>query len=268
MARVFAHFIILISFLFLSLGYSMQYNFSHLYKTMAEKNSKEWKSEHKDNTDFLKSSSLFRMFNISFNVTTSIQLKAAYNFYNEYPFIIINDDDHELSKDLSDSLGAPFSQPEMILDLTTYKPSYENQNKLDIKKVESADDLKLFAQTLAIFYKLDSDSQKALLLPGSLEFLNTYTSFMALLKGVPVAVISYYIDDHGVVSVSNLAVDENQRRKGIGSMLAHHAINDAHHNHATIAALIASPDGEKLYKTIGFKTTKIWHMFFPKNDEK
>jgi ribosomal protein S18 acetylase RimI-like enzyme len=264
MARVYAHFIILISFLFLSLGYSMQYNFFHKYKTMGEKNQNEWECIRCGKTDFLKSSSWYRTLNISFNVNTPSQLKTAYDFYGEFPFIIVNDDDHPLSKSLSDTLGPPISQPEMILNLNDYKPNNFKNDEFKIIKNETHEDIKLFAQSLGLFYKLDSDEQEALLLPKTLKILNSYTSFMALLKGIPIGVISYYLDDHGVVSISNLAVDEKFRRQGVGRMLTDYALNNAYQHQAVLAILIASNEGEKLYQSMGFKTTKTWHLYFPK----
>lgn len=53
------------------------------------------------------------------------------------------------------------------------------------------------------------------------------------------------------VAMSVICVDANQRRKGIGKMLAQWGVDMAKKNEQDIW-LIASPDGSKLYASLGF----------------
>ncbi|MDX3354768.1 GNAT family N-acetyltransferase [Streptomyces sp. ME01-24h] len=66
---------------------------------------------------------------------------------------------------------------------------------------------------------------------------------------------------HGVAGVFLVHVAETHRRRGIGAALTTAALRVAHERGTRLAALLASPAGEPLYRRFGFGTVSEYRLF-------
>ncbi len=63
--------------------------------------------------------------------------------------------------------------------------------------------------------------------------------------------------------VSNMYVDRNYRRQGVGSQVMRTMLMDDHELGAKWSVLLASTDGSKLYESLGYRQIAILQLFSP-----
>jgi GNAT superfamily N-acetyltransferase len=80
--------------------------------------------------------------------------------------------------------------------------------------------------------------------------------WLARRDGRAVAMASAHVTG-SVVDLCNLAVVDRERRQGIGRALAAERIRAAHERGATTIVSALSPDGWKLYESLGFRSVGV-----------
>ncbi|HVH51281.1 MAG TPA: GNAT family N-acetyltransferase [Gaiellaceae bacterium] len=101
----------------------------------------------------------------------------------------------------------------------------------------------------------DADSKEAArrlyadLILGKTALLRLYLAFD---NGAPVAMASAFLEKP-IALLTGLAVQPHARRRGVGRLLALARLRDARNLGCDLTVLAPSPDGGKLYRTLGFE---------------
>ena len=153
--------------------------------------------------------------------------------------------------------------PGMAIDLLTIdmkKPALDN---LRITKVESDEALEILSHVSAKGIDLPDYAEK-----GTYELLSavaqqpnsSFNHYIGWLDNTPVAATSMLLaaEEAGIFNVVTLP---EVRKRGIGSAMTCHALQEARTQGARVGVLHASPMGLGVYKNLGFETFCEFELF-------
>lgn len=116
-----------------------------------------------------------------------------------------------------------------------------------------------YAAVAAAAFGLAPDVVRALFGPALLD-LPGFTGFLGTVAGRPVATSGVYVSD-GVAGVVNVATLEDCRGRGFGAALTWAAVAAGTRAGAARSALVASEQGEPVYRRMGYATPARYRQF-------
>jgi len=147
------------------------------------------------------------------------------------------------------------NSPAMTIDLRRFSPDPPRLNELQIRKVESDEDLRVFMDVAARAYEVSNRDHGIFLeILRSLEVgsRSRYKCYLGTLNGQPVATSLLFIAG-GAAGIYWIGTVPESRGLGVGTQMTIRPLIDARIAGFDIATLQATEMGDPVYRRIGFK---------------
>lgn len=146
------------------------------------------------------------------------------------------------------------TEPEMALGLEEPGARRVDRGDLAFVAVRTRDAMRVWVDTWASGAPAET-RELALLVFGAppLDEASPFQYRIAYLKGRPVATSLLYLGDR-VAALHWVATIPAERRRGVGAAVTARAIGEAKQAGYLTLVLTASPDGEAIYRRLGFRT--------------
>ncbi len=141
--------------------------------------------------------------------------------------------------------------PGMAAELSRLPQDMPNPEGLVVRQVVDEDALEQWSTVLCNGMALGGSEQRILNLYRPLGYELPLRSYIALLRGKPVATSQLFLAS-GVAGIYCVATVSEARGKGIGSAITFHALTEARGMGYHIAILHSSPMGYNVYRRLGF----------------
>ena len=148
-----------------------------------------------------------------------------------------------------------FEAPAMAVDLHAIADSLPVPSAFAVDEVTDESLLREWCSVMTPVYEFPDFAAKAwfkMLRSLGLAPHKPLRHFLGRLDGTPVATASLYIGS-GVAGISSVATVPEFRRQGIATAITTIALREARRAGYHIGTLFSSPEGEGVYKKIGFK---------------
>jgi GNAT superfamily N-acetyltransferase len=121
--------------------------------------------------------------------------------------------------------------------------------------VEEASSVEAVSEGISVWLGRSPDARTASIVDALVQFpFGPHESRHFLvhrLDGEAIACANVFVVDR-VAAIENVVTSERHRGRGIGTAMTQAALAVAHRSGATRALLTASPDGERIYRSLGF----------------
>jgi ribosomal protein S18 acetylase RimI-like enzyme len=153
----------------------------------------------------------------------------------------------------------------MQADLSELKITSLDVEGLEIKQAETTDDLLQFGITLAAGFGASDEGKQVLNYFQHLcEYpLNTFPAmryYIGVLHDIAVATGTLFVGSE-TVGIYDITTSTAYRRRGIGSAMFQHILEDTRNCNLPSCVLQASPDGLGIYLRAGFRPVGDVHVF-------
>ncbi len=125
------------------------------------------------------------------------------------------------------------------------------QDAADVYRVGSEDQLEAWLDVAGACGWFESEDERHAWRELQRGLAEPTRLYLALRDGRPVGMASAFFDDE-IALLTAVAVLERERRHGVGRALAIARLREARTRGCTLAALDPSPEGAKLYESLGF----------------
>ena len=208
----------------------------------------------------LKSPAAIPLVNFVWGKVCSDNLARVKAFYGNCDFYwILTKSQQELLDGVThQQFHTPVEFPEMIMDLSSYQLQMDKSSEVSVVKVQRTDELQLWTETAIATFGFTENDFKEFFYP-LIDVANCIP--LLIYYGEKPAATAMVYCGSSVAGIYAMSTKSEFRRLGLGQVAVSECLAIAKEFKLDYAVLYASEDGQKLYQSMGFKTSQMLYEY-------